>query len=84
MEAMACGLPVVVPEIGDLADVVEDGVTGFLVRPPERKGFVRSITRLLEDEVLRHRMGESALWAVSNGFTVEAGAQSWRAILETL
>lgn len=34
MEALACGTPVVTYPSGALAEIVEDGVTGFLVRSP--------------------------------------------------
>lgn len=49
MEAMMCGLPVVVSDVGDLADLVESGVNGYLVprRCPEL--FADRIIELLRD-----------------------------------
>ncbi len=37
MEAMMCGLPAIVSDVGDLGDLVEDGVNGYLIprRSPE-------------------------------------------------
>ncbi len=81
MEAMACGLPAVVSAVGDLGDLVRDGVTGYLVRPPERTGFVQAIGCLLDDEPRRARLGAAALAAIQAGYTIEAGARAWRAIL---
>ena len=36
LEAMACGLPAVVPAVGDLGDVVYNGVTGYLIGDNDR------------------------------------------------
>lgn len=35
VEAMASGLPVIVTDVGGAADIVEDGVTGWLIHPGE-------------------------------------------------
>lgn len=50
MEAMMCGLPAVVSEVGDLGDLVKDGVNGYLV--PRRSSclFAERIVELLSDK----------------------------------
>lgn len=49
MEAMLCGLPVVVSNVGDLGDLVEDGVNGFLIDQRTPDAFADRITELLTD-----------------------------------
>jgi glycosyltransferase involved in cell wall biosynthesis len=49
MEAMMCGLPAVVSNVGDLADLVEDGVNGFLVPRRSPELFADRIIELLTD-----------------------------------
>ncbi len=84
LEAMACGLPAVVPAVGDLSELVRNGVTGYLVQPPELEEFVQAIACLLEHEALRCRMGHAAQRAVLAGYTVEAGARDWHTSLQSL
>jgi len=56
-EAMSCGLPVVVSDRGALPELVVDGEGGFVCRGGDLDGFVRSVSRLLEDAALRRRFG---------------------------
>ena len=60
VEAMACGLPSVVTDVGDLSYFVRDGVTGFVVPAGDSGGLAIGLKRLLRDESLRRRMGRSA------------------------
>jgi glycosyltransferase involved in cell wall biosynthesis len=56
-EAMACAKPVVSTCLGGPRDIVEDGVTGFLVDPADTAAFAEKLARLAADAELRSRMG---------------------------
>lgn len=49
IEAMMCGLPAVVSNVGDLGDLVEDGVNGYLVDGGAPEPFAARIVDLLSD-----------------------------------
>lgn len=57
VEASACGLPVVVSRVGGLPEVVDDGVTGFVVEKESSERLADAIGRLAADPALRRRMG---------------------------
>ena len=46
LEAMQCGVPVVISDVGGNPEVVEHGVSGFVVPQTETVGYVRCILRL--------------------------------------
>jgi glycosyltransferase involved in cell wall biosynthesis len=60
MEAMACGLPVVAMEAGDIRYLVEEGKTGFVVCQEDETTFVERVFQLLGDDELCHKMGLAA------------------------
>lgn len=60
LEAMACGRPVVASQVGGLAFLVQDGVTGFTVPVDEPEALAERLTMLLDDPALRARMGAQA------------------------
>jgi glycosyltransferase involved in cell wall biosynthesis len=61
VEAMAAGLPVVATRVGGLPDVVQDGLTGLVIPPRDPEALAAALTRLLDDEALRARMGQAGL-----------------------
>jgi D-inositol-3-phosphate glycosyltransferase len=60
LEAMACGTPVVASQVGGLAFLVQDGLTGFTVPLDDPEAMADRLTRLLEDHELRERLGRQA------------------------
>ena len=71
LDAMACGKPVVATSAGGIPEVVEDGVTGFLVAPRDPQAMADAIVRLLEDEQLRKRMGDAGRSRAYQKFSAE-------------
>jgi trehalose synthase len=60
-EAMLKGTPVVASAVGGIVDQVIDGETGRLIQnPSDLAEFGRAITEMLDDDELRHRLGEGA------------------------
>ena len=68
-EYMACGVPVVASKIGQIAEVVEDGVTGMLYPAGDLNGLVDACRRLIADPDLRSRIGQAATQEVQRCYT---------------
>jgi glycosyltransferase involved in cell wall biosynthesis len=60
LEAMASGTPVIASRVGGLAEVVDDGDTGFLVPPGDDTALRQRIETLLSDPARAARMGARA------------------------
>lgn len=60
LEAMACGTPVVASQVGGLAFLVKDGVTGFVVPGGEPEMLANTLTRLVLEPELREKLGSQA------------------------
>jgi len=61
LEAFASGLPVVAVNKGGSADLVQDGINGYLAKPTDPKDFAQKILPLLENEPLRKSLSQGAL-----------------------
>ena len=59
VEAMAMKKPVVATQVGGIPEVVEAGVTGYLVPPENSRELALAIHALLKDSEARKRMGEA-------------------------
>ncbi|MBE3037275.1 MAG: glycosyltransferase [Chloroflexi bacterium] len=60
LEAMACGTPVIASQVGGLAFLVQDGVTGYTVPDGDDDILCEKLALILGDESLRQRMGRNA------------------------
>ena len=59
LEAMERARPVIAAEIGGLGELVEDGVTGYLVAPGEAEPLAQALVRLASDLGLAAEMGRA-------------------------
>jgi glycosyltransferase involved in cell wall biosynthesis len=69
LEAMASGTPVVASSVGGVPEIVQDGVTGFLVPPGDVEALRARVEQLLSDKPLARRMGMHAREHVLERFT---------------
>ena len=63
-KAAASGLPVVAPAAGGPVDLVQDGVTGFLVAPGDPAALAGAVARLAAEPLLRAAQGRAGRRAV--------------------
>jgi D-inositol-3-phosphate glycosyltransferase len=83
LEAMACGIPVVASQVGGLAYLVQDGVTGYTVPVDEPALLAQRLTSLLLDEALRARMGNHGV-RLAQDYAWEKIASKLLAVYEDL
>jgi D-inositol-3-phosphate glycosyltransferase len=66
LEAMACGTPVIATQVGGLAFLVRDGVTGFHIPVDCPEALGERLVTLLEDHDLQAKMSRQAAEIAQN------------------
>jgi N-acetyl-alpha-D-glucosaminyl L-malate synthase BshA len=69
LEAMASGVPVIGSRVGGLPEVVEDGVTGYLLPPGDVDGMAKAGVALLRDRARWQQMSDAAARAARQRFS---------------
>jgi len=70
LEAMACGTPVVATDCGGFPELIEDGVSGFLVTVDDSEALASRIGEMLANPKLRADIGTNARKRVEELFSV--------------
>ncbi|MBI5015003.1 MAG: glycosyltransferase family 4 protein [Deltaproteobacteria bacterium] len=83
-EAMACGVPVVGTRVGGLAEVVDDGVTGFLVPPDDPAALAEALEALVTDPARAAAMGRAGRERVLRLFTLARHIDEMAELFERL
>ncbi|MBN1274305.1 MAG: glycosyltransferase family 4 protein [Candidatus Aminicenantes bacterium] len=84
IEAMSAGIPCVLSDVGEIGDIINDGVNGFLVQPLDVGDFVEKIGRLLESEELSRKMAKNAFHTLeekSGDYSRESNMKVWENVL---
>jgi L-malate glycosyltransferase len=84
LEAMACGKPIVAPNVGGLPEIITHGKEGFLVETRDPRDFAQWCLKLARDSQLRSDMGQNAIEQVSRNFSSERMADSYKRLYESL
>lgn len=82
LEAMEAGVPVVASRVSGIPEVVEDGVTGWLVPPEDPRALAAALSEALEDPGEARRRGEAGRRRVDERFRPQNAVAAWkRAVL---
>ncbi len=79
IEASAVGTPMIASQVGGVPEVVDDGETGLLVPPGDRKSLAAALTRAQDDPATFAAMGRAARRRWEERFSAEA---AYRHLLE--
>ncbi len=82
LEAQAAGLPVVAQNTAGVPEVVRDGETGILTPDGDATAFAAAMRALIEDPVLRRRLGTAAGRFVHDERSFPAAARRLRTIFD--
>jgi len=81
LEAMACGLPSIVSNVGGNAEAVAQNVNGIVVNPGSVDEVVEAISYLITHPKERLRMSQVARSRACDEFDIEAKMQELKQVL---
>lgn len=84
LEAMACGLPVVVSEVPGNADVVQDEENGLVFTTEDPNSLAQALSLLLEQSDLRQQLGRMARQTVEERYSLNFVADRYIAMYQEL
>ncbi|MDY6796175.1 MAG: glycosyltransferase [Actinomycetota bacterium] len=77
LEAQACGIPAIVTEVGGVPEIIQDGVTGFLVPRGDSEAMAATVIEMLNNRELRRKVGMDAAREVLRSYTLDLQADRY-------
>ncbi len=74
MEAMASHIPVIASRVAGVPELVEDGVTGYVISPGDVDTLADRIDQLLANPALCKRMGQAGRSVIATDFNIDTEA----------
>ncbi len=72
IEMMACGRPIIGNEIGNIPELVRDGINGFIVKHNDVENYLEKLAILINRPAILKRMGKEARETIlNNGWTIQ-------------
>ena len=79
--AMAFKKAVVATKVGALAEVIDDGKTGLLVKPDDVQALALAMERLLEDKELRNRLASAGKQSIEKSLDTDRIADAYLEVI---
>lgn len=84
IEAMSAGIPPIAPRAGGPVDIIDNGVSGFLVTPGSVKEYCEKILNLLENKEVYRDVSTSAIERYKDKYTMAVWGKKWMTLLEEI
>jgi glycosyltransferase involved in cell wall biosynthesis len=84
VEGMRSGLPVIATEVGGLPEVVENGASGYLVKPGDSEKLAAKLIELCKNPSLRKTMGNKGNEIASRLFSLDLMIKNYQTLYEEL
>jgi glycosyltransferase involved in cell wall biosynthesis len=81
LEAMAAGCPIVASAVDGNRDLIEDGVTGWLVQPEDTDALCNALKAALSNNEEAKKRGSAAFQYVKNNCNLEKMITSWEGVI---
>lgn len=80
MEAMAAGLPVVAPNIGDIASMISDENRALVTPPGDDDAFIYALAQLIQSPTERAQLGAANRAKAREEFAIEPMIEKYRTL----
>jgi glycosyltransferase involved in cell wall biosynthesis len=87
LEALSCGLPVVMPDVGDIKDVAKHGVNAYMICENQTSSFVEGLCAILGDQDLYASLQKGALETRERflqEYSLQSAIKRWKEIISKL
>jgi len=76
LESLSSGKPIIVTDSGGMPEIIQDGITGYVIPVKDFEVLASRIIQILSDERLKERLGYTGRQVVEKSFSKEAVTKS--------
>ena len=82
IESMACGIPCVASNVGDMEDVIDNDINGYLIQNYSHLDeFVEKIKLLLNNKDIYDNISNKAVTKIRDKYSYKAATKVWKEII---